>query len=732
MKPIYLDYNATTPIDPRVAEAMLPYLEEHFGNPSSSHIFGTTARKAVLKARQQVAELLGAKPGEIIFTSGGTESNNWAIKGAARALRSRGSHIITAAIEHPAVMEVCKYLAAEGFTLTIIPVDATGRVNPHDIAAAITPDTILISIMHANNEVGTIQPIAKITEIAHENSIIMHTDAAQSMGKIAVNVADLGVDLLSLAGHKLYGPKGVGALYVRSGLILEKFMHGANHEGNRRAGTENVLEIVGLGAACELISQNLPDYRQHYSKMRDRLEQGLRQRIPRLRVNGNLEQRLPNTASISFKGLEANTILAELETVAASAGAACHAEAVELSAVLEAMAVPLEYAMGTIRFSVGRQTSAAEIDQALEEITAVIDRLRPGDTGASVIGEQGKPVKLTQFTHGLGCACKLRPQLLEQVLQKLPVSRDKHILVGADTADDAAVYKVRDDLALIQTVDFFTPIVDDPFQFGAIAAANSLSDIYAMGGKPAFALNIVGFPSKRLPVSVLEAILAGAQSKAEEAGIAIIGGHTVDDTEPKFGLAVTGFVHPDQIWRNQGARDGDVLVLTKPLGTGILSTAMKRGMLNGEQTDKLMQTMAELNANAAEKLSGLKVRACTDITGFGLCGHLLEMLGADGLVATLRMDDIPRLPGVEEMAAADMVPGGSRDNEAFTRKAVNYAATISEYRRYFVNDAQTSGGLLVALSEPDAQEYLDRMPGKAWVIGRIQAATDSGSRIHIN
>jgi hypothetical protein len=251
--------------------------------------------------------------------------------------------------------------------------------------------------------------------------------------------------------------------------------------------------------------------------------------------------------------------------------------------VLEAMEVPLEDAMGTIRLSTGRGTSAGEIDRALDEITKVVESLQPsGLAGATASAALGKDVKLTRYTHGLGCACKLRPQLLEGILLKMPPPSDERILVGSDTADDAAVFKISDDTAIVQTVDFFTPILDDPFQFGAVAAANSLSDIYAMGARPLFALNIVGFPSNRLPMSVLEEILRGAQSKADEAGISIIGGHTIDDTEPKYGMAVTGMASPDQILANRGAKPGDALVLTKPIGTGVLSTAMKQDMLDSE------------------------------------------------------------------------------------------------------------------------------------------------------
>lgn len=375
MNPIYLDYNATTPIDPRVAEAMLPFIYQHFGNPSSSHIFGVTARKGVEKARSQLAEMLQCQVDEVIFTSGGTESNNYAIKGVAGTYWHKGNHIITSSVEHPAVVEVCQYLEEQGYEVTYLPVDAFGLVDPQQVEEAITSQTILVSVMHANNEVGTIEPIAEIAEIAHRHGVLVHADCAQSVGKILVQVDKLGVDLLSIAGHKLYAPKGIGALYIRAGVKLEKLIHGANHERNWRAGTENVIEIVGLGEACELIDQNLSSYHAHMQKMRDRLESGLKENFRNIRINGHPEKRLPNTSSVSFKGLEADTILSELENVAASAGAACHSDRVEVSSVLEAMHVPLAYAMGTVRFSVGRYTTAEEIDQALEEITQVVGSL---------------------------------------------------------------------------------------------------------------------------------------------------------------------------------------------------------------------------------------------------------------------------------------------------------------------------------------------------------------------
>ena len=375
-KPIYLDYNATTPHDPEVIEAMRPYFEEEFGNPSSSHYYGARPKEAVIRARQQVALLLNCAPEEIIFTSGGTESNNFAIKGWAAAFRHKGNHVITSRIEHPAVLEVCRFLETSGFETTYLPVDEFGLVNAADVKAAIKKETVLISIMHANNEVGTIEPIAEIAQLAKEHGIPFHTDAAQSVGKIPVDVEKLGVDLLSVAGHKVYAPKGVGALYTRKGLSPAKFMHGAGQEMTIRAGTENVLEIVGLGMACEIARRDLQKNMQHMQTMRDRLYEAIRKTCDRMKLNGHPQKRLPNTLSISFLNLEANRILEAIGTeVAASAGAACHSDTVQVSDVLKAMAVPLEWAKGTLRLTTGKMTTAEEVDRAARVISAAVQEM---------------------------------------------------------------------------------------------------------------------------------------------------------------------------------------------------------------------------------------------------------------------------------------------------------------------------------------------------------------------
>lgn len=376
MQPIYLDYNATTPLDPEVIEAMTPFFRQEFGNPSSSHWYGISPKKAVMRAREQTAALFNCHPREVVFTSGGTEANNHAICGAAELLGERGRHIITTCIEHPATLEPCRHLEKQGFRITCLPVDADGLVSVADVAAAITPETILISVMHANNEVGTVQPISEIAELARSRAILLHTDAAQSTGKIPTDLEALGVDLLSVAGHKLYAPKGVGALVVRSALKLPRFMHGAGQEMGLRAGTENVLGIVGLGKACDVAARDLPGNAARMRKTRDLLAAKLIT-AGDVKVNGHPGKRLPNTLSISFRGLEANRILEEIGLdVAASAGAACHSDHVEVSHVLKAMGAAIDFAKGTLRFSTGRFTTTVEIEQAAAAVLQAVTKLR--------------------------------------------------------------------------------------------------------------------------------------------------------------------------------------------------------------------------------------------------------------------------------------------------------------------------------------------------------------------
>ena len=363
-KRIYLDFNASSPLVPEVVEAMQPFLAEDYGNPSCDHWAGTSARSAVERARSQVAGLLGCSPEEIVLTSGGSESNNQALKGAFFASRHKGEHIVASAVEHPAVLKPLEFLERLGAKVTLVPVDRQGRVDPESVRRALTPRTILVSVMHANNEVGTVQPISEISAIARRAGALMHTDAAQTVGKIPTRVDDLGVDLLSVAGHKLHGPKGIGALYVRRGTKIEPLVHGAGHEQGRRAGTENALLAVGLGAACEVAARwlGMPTLRA----LRDRFEQELKALLgDTISVNGAETERLPNTASVNFVGQVGADVLARLAGVAASTGSACHAGSVEISPVLATMGVAPREAMGAVRFSLGRTTTWEDLQAVL-------------------------------------------------------------------------------------------------------------------------------------------------------------------------------------------------------------------------------------------------------------------------------------------------------------------------------------------------------------------------------
>jgi cysteine desulfurase len=376
MQPIYLDYNATTPTDPAVVEELSPYLTGEFGNPSSSHTYGKKAKEAVEAARARVATLLGCDLSEVIFTSGGTESNNQALIGTALANADRGKHLVTTTIEHPAVINPLHWLEGQGFTVTYAAVDGTGRVDPRAISRAITGETIIISVMHANNEVGTIQPLAEIGEIASEKGIIFHTDAAQSVGKIPVRVDDLQVDLLSVAGHKLYAPKGVGALFIRRGIKINSYLHGAGQEGGRRAGTENVPSIAALGKAAELAAQRLAADGARILSLRERLHNWLRESVDGVVLNGHPTERLPNTLNVSFGGVVGADVLAQTPEIAASVGSACHEGSGDLSGVLKAMGIAPDLGFGAVRLSLGRFTTTDEIDRAGEALVMKIKQLR--------------------------------------------------------------------------------------------------------------------------------------------------------------------------------------------------------------------------------------------------------------------------------------------------------------------------------------------------------------------
>ncbi|MHC4563520.1 MAG: IscS subfamily cysteine desulfurase [Planctomycetota bacterium] len=379
-KPIYLDYNATTPVDPRVLEAMMPYLTDEFGNAASvSHAFGTRAKAAVDHAREQVAELIGGDSKGIVWTSGATESDNLAIKGVAEMYREKGNHIITCKTEHKAVLDTCKHLAENGYDVTFLDPDEFGRVSAEQVAEAICDRTILITLMAANNEIGTLHPVAEIGKVAKDRGVIFHTDATQAVGKIPMDVEAMGVDLLSLSAHKIYGPKGVGCLYVRRRgprVRLTLQMHGGGHEGGMRSGTLNVPGIVGLGAAAELCRNEMPAEAPCILELRDRLQEGIADRLDYVRLNGHPTERLPNTLNMSFAYVEGESLMLKMPEVAVSTASACTSASLEPSFVLKAIGVPDELAHGSLRFSLGRSTTAEEIDTAIEQVVTAVSELR--------------------------------------------------------------------------------------------------------------------------------------------------------------------------------------------------------------------------------------------------------------------------------------------------------------------------------------------------------------------
>ncbi len=721
---VYLDHNATTPLDPRVAEAMRPCLDGLYGNPSSHHRAGREARARLEAARAEIAACLGAAPDELVLGSGGSEANNLALRGAVEA--RGGGHVVTTAIEHPAVLEVLRALERAGrITLSLVAPEPDGRVRAQAVLAACRPDTILVSVMLANNETGALQPVAEIAAGLAGRGVLVHTDAAQAVGKIPVDVGALGVDLLSLAGHKLYAPKGVGALYVRRGVALAPQILGASHESGRRAGTESVLGAVGLGAACRLVREGLARDLAHTQRLRDRLQALLQDAFPDAVVHGPREARLPNTLSIALPGLTADPLLRRLsDEVAASAGAACHAEEVSVSHVLAAMGVGPELALATLRLSVGRASRDEEIEQAAARIVELARELRgPGD-GPAPVASTGE-VRLTEHTRGLGCGCKLGPQVLRALRHTLPAPRHAEVVVGFESSDDAAVWRLPDGRLLVQTIDVFTPIVDDPRAFGAIAAVNALSDVYAMGARPAFALQLVGFPIGRLPEAVLHAMLEGAAEVAEEAGVDVLGGHSIEDPEPKLGWCVTGFTTEAGLWTNAGARPGDALLLTKALGTGALATARARRDLDDAPWAAAVASMRRLNRVAAEVLTDFAPHAATDVTGFGLLGHLGGLLAASGVDASLVASKLPVLEGAEAALVGGHAPGGTLRNLADAERFTRFAPPIPRVRRLLLADAQTSGGLLVALPEARAEAARAALVAAgetATIVGRVRSA----------
>ncbi len=378
MERIYFDHNATTPVDNEVFDAMLPFLKDEWGNPSSIHWAGRQPRKAVEDAREKVAAFFNCAPLEVIFTSSGTESDNHGIKGLAYAKKDKGNHIITTKVEHPAVINTCKHLVKEGFNITYLDVDANGLIDIENLKTSITDKTILITVMYANNETGVVSPIEEIAGIAKEKGVAFHTDAVQAAGKIPIDLKRLNIDLLSVSGHKLYGPKGIGALFAKRGVRLVPLIHGGHHERNRRGGTENVAGIVGLGKACEIAARDMAREAAHLIMLRDRIEKGLSEKIPHIKINGHPEKRLPNTANISFEFVEGESLLLNLDMkgVAASSGSACTSGSLEPSHVLTSMALSPELSHGSVRFSLGRSNTIKHIEYLIEIMPPIVERMR--------------------------------------------------------------------------------------------------------------------------------------------------------------------------------------------------------------------------------------------------------------------------------------------------------------------------------------------------------------------
>ena len=786
---IYLDYNATTNIHEEVRKAMEPYLNIYFGNPSSSHKYGIQTKKGIFKARQQISKMLNCTSNEIIFTSGASESNNLANKGIINYYfhnnpKPEKISVISSNIEHPSINEVFPYLKSvykDNLDVILIPCDSKGIIDLEVFKNKMDKNTLLVSIMLANNETGCVQPIKEICEYAKKINpeCIVHTDASQALGKIPVDVKELGVDLLTVAGHKMYGPKGIGALYIKNGIEkkLEKIMHGASHENNMRAGTENVLEIVGLGEACGLVSRDLLKRMRHFMLTRNIIYKKISEEIPStnyilqgpeidLDVDINKlsdeqlldlvkkERRLTNTLYISFPGIEANLILDKLsEKIACSAGAACHSEGVTMSHVLQAMKVSPEVAMGTLRVSTGILTTEKEAEEGGKDIAEVVKELMPKNkmetNNLLSFGKEDEETinncRLTKNTHGMGCGCKISPKLLQEVLSSLPtqksINEDKNILVDNRSFDDASVYDLTSfnnknkELALVSTLDFFTPICDNPYDFGSISCSNALSDIYAMGAKPINALSIVAFPVTLMPNIILKEILRGAQDKADEAGCPILGGHSIDDNEPKFGLSVNGLVDKNKIWKNNNVKEGDYIIMTKKLGTGIIMTSLKKDMVNKNEKCVIdaIETMKYLNKYHCELIidNNIKIDACTDITGFGLLGHLSECLSGENnknLYAEIEYNKLVFISDkINELSEMGMSPGGARSNLAYVEGKVIYDKNMNENEKLLINDPQTSGGLLMFMKEEEKNKMVKLCSDKkldCFEIGKIHEKND--------
>ena len=602
------------------------------------------------------------------------------------------------------------------------------------MAKATANDTALVTIIHAQNEIGTLQPVAEIVRQVQSVGALIHTDAAQSIGKVVVDVNKLGVDLLSIAGHKLYAPKGTGALYVRRGVKLPPLLVGASQERGLRPGTENVAYIVALGEACRLASMTLEKASQQMAFAANHFFRTLQQNIPEIALVGHPTERLPNTLNVLFPGVRSSTsgILSRcfrFERV----GLPCRQR--RASAILLALGIPREKALGTMRLSLGRSTTIEDVSTAAARLYWAL----PATVGTRAGPRKGESmnvmqqIRLSHLSHGGGCGCKLAPSVLQQLLSNHPTATPyKQLLVGLETGDDAAVWQLDNGTCIIATTDFFMPMVDDPYDFGRIAASNAISDVYAMGGSPIMALAILGMPVDKIPPEMVRRILEGGASVCSAAGIPVAGGHSIDSPEPIYGLAVIGISSKANIRRNSDAKAGDRLILTKALGVGVYSAAFKKNALSRAAYDEFIASTTLLNRVGTRLGEDPDVHAMTDVTGFGLLGHALEIARGSNMTVRIDPSRLPYLKDAATLAQNGFVTGASGRNWKSYDTSVTLPAGTPDWQRQLFCDPQTSGGLLVSCAPAHADELLKTIVAAGYPDAKnIGYVTDGKPGVHV-
>ena len=603
------------------------------------------------------------------------------------------------------------------------------------MAKATANETALVTIIHAQNEIGTLQPVAEIVRQVQSVGALIHTDAAQSIGKVVVDVNKLGVDLLSIAGHKLYAPKGTGALYVRRGVKLPPLLVGASQERGLRPGTENVAYIVALGEACRLASMTLEKASQQMAFAANHFFRTLQQNIPEIALVGHPTERLPNTLNVLFPGVRSSTsgILSRcfrFERVRLP----CRQR--RASAILLALGIPREKALGTVRLSLGRSTTIEDVSTAAARLVGTwhsLQRSAPVRVLERRIDERHAANRLSHLSHGGGCGCKLAPSVLQQLLSNHPTATPyKQLLVGLETGDDAAVWQLDNGTCIIATTDFFMPMVDDPYDFGRIAASNAISDVYAMGGSPIMALAILGMPVDKIPPEMVRRILEGGASVCSAAGIPVAGGHSIDSPEPIYGLAVIGISSKANIRRNSDAKAGDRLILTKALGVGVYSAAFKKNALSRAAYDEFIASTTLLNRVGTRLGEDPDVHAMTDVTGFGLLGHALEIARGSNMTVRIDPSRLPYLKDAATLAQNGFVTGASGRNWKSYDTSVTLPAGTPDWQRQLFCDPQTSGGLLVSCAPAHADELLKTIVAAGYPDAKnIGYVTDGKPGVHV-